>query len=259
MGLDIVLGLLVLVAAVRGWLRGFWAQSIRLSGLVAAVYAAGPLGDAARPWVTEHLVSIEPSVRDRLLWWGSAAVSFFVLTGLATGVLNLVQRRRRQEGLPVQHRGDQSAGLFLGALKGAIVSAFVLQGIGDYAGDYAKQGGWFGQQVATSRVLPLSEQFQPAQRIWESEPVRHFVAVIREGGIGSVPAPSDLIAPNPTPAAEPDRPIRTARRPAPLALPPAPPEPAPPPPSPEDDLEAQLRQVAEELERLAQPIDPSSR
>ena len=46
MGLDLALGGLVLISAIRGWLKGFLVQAIRLAGLVASVYAAGP---GARP------------------------------------------------------------------------------------------------------------------------------------------------------------------------------------------------------------------
>ncbi|HEY2158980.1 MAG TPA: CvpA family protein, partial [Isosphaeraceae bacterium] len=60
MGLDILLGLVILAAAVRGWFRGFVLQAIRLGGLVGAVYSAAPIRDAARPYVNEYLPSIRP-------------------------------------------------------------------------------------------------------------------------------------------------------------------------------------------------------
>lgn len=252
MGLDVVLAVVVLAMAVRGWLRGFWAQSIRLSGLVTAVYLAGPLADAARPWVAHRLASVDPGVLDRLLWWGSGVVAFFVVTGMATGILNLVQRRRRQDGLPPQHRGDQSAGVLLGVAKGAVISAFMLQGIGDYAREYIAQGGWFGEQVRTSRALPIVEKYQPAKRIWASEPVRRFVGVIREEGIGTLPTAADVLTPK-VPQTGGTEPIRTARRPAPLQVPQATAAVV----DEEERLEADLRAIAEELDRLAEPPDSS--
>jgi Colicin V production protein len=255
MGLDIVLGVVVLAFAVRGWLRGFWAQSIRLSGLVASVYAAGPLRDAARPFVADHLSSIEPGVLDRLLWWGSALIAFIVMTGLATGILNLANRRRRDDGLPPQHRGDQSAGVFLGLAKGAVLAAFMLQGVSDYSKEYAEQGGWFGRQVQTSRVLPYAEQYQPARAIWKSEPVQHFVAVVREEGIGTLPTPAQLAAPTMPDSSTIAPTIRTARRPSPLQVPaaPAPAEVQ----DPEQALESGLREIQKELDRIARSPDSS--
>src|SRR3954447_21456464 len=43
MGLDLALAVIVLLSAVRGWLKGFVLQAIRLSGIVACVYAADPV------------------------------------------------------------------------------------------------------------------------------------------------------------------------------------------------------------------------
>ena len=51
MGLDLALGGLVLLAAIRGWFKGFVMQAVRLSGLVACVYAADPIRDQVRPRV----------------------------------------------------------------------------------------------------------------------------------------------------------------------------------------------------------------
>ena len=48
MGLDIALGIMVLLGAIRGWFKGFVLQAIRLSGLVGCVYAAGPVRDYAQ-------------------------------------------------------------------------------------------------------------------------------------------------------------------------------------------------------------------
>ena len=75
MGLDIALGVMILLGAIRGWFRGFVLQAIRLGGLVGCVYAAGPIRDQARP----HVVplpgrSIPPPMLDRMLWWSSAVV-----------------------------------------------------------------------------------------------------------------------------------------------------------------------------------------
>ena len=64
MGLDLVLGGMVLVAAVRGWFKGFVVQAIRLGGLVAAVYAAGPVRDQIKPYALKYHPTIRPDLVD---------------------------------------------------------------------------------------------------------------------------------------------------------------------------------------------------
>jgi hypothetical protein len=115
MGLDLVLGVIVLLAAIRGWLKGFLLQAIRLSGLVACVYVADPVRDLVKPYVVPYLPSIRPELVDRLLWWTAAAVSYVVLVGLATLIANY--SRRRAFGLADPRRNDQYAGFALGAFK----------------------------------------------------------------------------------------------------------------------------------------------
>ena len=81
MGLDLALGVIVLLGAIRGWLKGFILQAIRLSGVVACVYAADPVRDLAKPYVVPHLPSIRPELVDRLIWWSAAAVSYVCWSG----------------------------------------------------------------------------------------------------------------------------------------------------------------------------------
>src|SRR3954454_19736262 len=116
MGLDLALGVIVLWTAIRGWLKGFLLQAIRLSGLVACVYVAVPVRNLTKPYVLPHLPSVRPELVDRLLWWSSAAVSYIVLVGFATVVYRL--SRRQPFGIAEPNRNDQFAGFALGALKG---------------------------------------------------------------------------------------------------------------------------------------------
>ena len=110
MGLDLVLGGLVLVTAIRGWLKGFVLQAVRLAGLVACVYLADPVRDQFRPYVLSYLPKIRPDLVDRLLWWSSAVASYVVLVGLAT--LTVTLYRRQPIGLaepkPVQAAAGQT-------------------------------------------------------------------------------------------------------------------------------------------------------
>ena len=184
MGLDLILGALVLVMAIRGWFRGFFAQAIRLGSLVGAVYVAGPIRDLARPVAADYFPSLSTGLLDRLLWWVAAVVMFVVIGGVASGLLASQRRRRAsaEGGAGPGHGGDHSAGALLGAAKGAIVVAFLASGLQRYAADYLEAGGWVGAQVETSKVLGWSATYQPAQRIWESTPVQRFVDHIRTMG-----------------------------------------------------------------------------
>src|SRR5260370_34525537 len=84
MGLDLILAVLVLIEAIRGWLKGFVLQAVRLGALFACVYEATPVRDAVKPHVAEYLKGIRPDLLDRLLWWAACVVSYLVTVGLAT-------------------------------------------------------------------------------------------------------------------------------------------------------------------------------
>ena len=55
MGLDLTLGVIILIAAFRGWFQGFVSQAVRIAGLVACVYLAEPVRDYAKPYVLPYL------------------------------------------------------------------------------------------------------------------------------------------------------------------------------------------------------------
>ena len=128
MGLDLTLGLILLIAAFRGWFQGFVSQAVRIGGLVACVYLAEPVRDYAKPHILPYLPTIQPELVDRLLWWVSAAASYVVLVGVATLVIKMT-RRPEIPGMPERGRNDQFAGFLLGAAKGLLVAAFATAGI----------------------------------------------------------------------------------------------------------------------------------
>ena len=188
MGLDLALGVLVLLAAIRGWLKGFILQAIRLAGVVACVYAADPVRDLAKPYVLPHLPSIRPELVDRLLWWSAAAVSYVVLVGIATSIYRL--SRRQAFGLAEPRRNDQYAGFALGALKGLVVAIFLVAGLEQHAIPRVKGIAWAEEQVNTSKVIKWNGQFQPVTRIWASPPVKHFVDHVQRMGLKTPDATS---------------------------------------------------------------------
>jgi uncharacterized membrane protein required for colicin V production len=208
MGLDLTLGVIILIAAFRGWFQGFVSQSVRIAGLVACVYLAEPVRDHAKPHVVSYLPAIQPELVDRLLWWVSAAVSYVVLVGVTSLIIKMT-RRPEIPGISQSARNDQFAGFLLGAAKGLLITAFATAAIQKYAMEPIKTVTWAEEQVKTSMALQWSEAYQPVPRIWSSRPVRHFVNYVERMGLRK---PGET-----SPAGEEDDdegpPVRTASRP----------------------------------------------
>ncbi len=190
MGLDVALGVVILIAAIRGWLQGFVYQFIRIAGLIACVYLAAPVRDQVKPHVVTYLPSIRPDLVDRLLWWVSASVTYIVIVGVATLVTKMT-RRPEMPGVPAQRsRNDQFAGFLLGIAKGGLIAAFVVAGLEKYAAKQIETIPWASKQAMTSRALAWNGQYRPAARVWDSVPVQHFVNHVRRMGLlGPATAP----------------------------------------------------------------------
>jgi len=190
MGLDVALGVVILIAAIRGWLQGFVYQAIRIAGLVACIYLAAPVRDQAKPYVVAYLPTIHPDVVDGLLGWVSAAVSYVVLVGLTTLVIKITRRPEIPGIAPQSNRNDQFAGFLFGAAKGLLLAAFMTAGIQKYALTQVATIAWADQQVKTSLALSWNQQYQPAAKIWQSPPVQHFVSRVQRIGLqGSAEGP----------------------------------------------------------------------
>jgi uncharacterized membrane protein required for colicin V production len=235
MGLDIALGIMVLIGAVRGWFRGFVLQAIGLAGLVGCVYVADPLRDYARPHVVPYLGSVPTAFLDRMLWWTSAVTSYTLMVGLATLAVKLY--RKRPYGEPEPNRTDQFAGFLLAGLKSAIVASFLVGAIDKYALQWIKQTNWATEMTKESFALTWNEQYHPSEKIWTADPVQHFVTHVKSMGIAS-PNPES----KPGPAAE-APPVQTAEtRPPRLDLPTL-------------DINSPdfLQKFDEEIQRLKQP------
>ncbi len=212
MGLDIALGIMVLLGAIRGWFRGFVLQAIRLSGLVGSVYAAGPIRDYARPYVVPYLNSVPPAMLDRMLWWSSAVVSYVTMVGLASLAVKLY--RRRPYGEPEPNRADQFAGMLLAAGKSAVVAAFLVGALDKYALTWIKQIPWATDLTSSSTALTWDEQYHPSEKIWAAAPVQHFVGCVQKMGVAG-PSGKTSDAPS-TPEAPP---VQTASKTPRLDLP----------------------------------------
>ncbi len=183
MGLDLALGAVVLV---RGWLRGFVSQAIRLSGFVGCFYLADPVRDQARPYVLTRLPKVDPALMDRMLWWASAVASYVVVVGLATLAIKLM-RRPDASGKPEARRDDQFAGFLLGAAKGGLVAVLLTAAVQKYGLEAARRSEWANRQIENSKALVWNQKYQPVPKIWESPPVRRFVEHIQRNGLSPVP------------------------------------------------------------------------
>jgi len=181
MGLDLTLGILVLISALRGWGRGFVLQVVRIAGVVAGVYAAEPVRDSVRPYIDKHLPTMDPGLLDKLLWWAAALVSYMVLVGMATLLVKLYRRSPVGDSEP--NRGDQFVGLLFGAAKGVVVASVLTLVIDTYATEYTKNLPWAEEQVRASQALLMNREYAPAVRLWESQPVQNFVGYIKSRGL----------------------------------------------------------------------------
>jgi uncharacterized membrane protein required for colicin V production len=210
MGLDLALGVVILITAFRGWFRGFISQAVRIGGLIACVYLADPVRDYAKPRVLPYLPSIPPDLVDRVLWWVSAVLTYVVLVGVVTLVIKMT-RRPEIPGLPEASRNDQFAGLLLGLVKGALIAIFLTAGIQKFALTHIQSISWAEDQAKKSQALKWNEQYQPVVRIWRSQPVTHFVNHIQRMGLQNpaeaMPTSDDGEAP-----ATGGAPVQTARR-----------------------------------------------
>jgi uncharacterized membrane protein required for colicin V production len=187
MGLDVALAIVILIGAIRGWVRGFVSQTVKIAGLIACVYVAAPLRDQITPHVGPYVASIPAELVDRMLWWGCAAVSYVVMVGV-TSLLIKMTRRPEIPGIPDSSgRNDQFAGFLLGAAKGTLAAACITAGITaaikNYALDLAKTVPWADEQVKTSMAIKWNAEYQPVPKVWSSGPVQHFVNHVRTMGL----------------------------------------------------------------------------
>lgn len=224
MGLDVTLGILVLLAGIRGWFKGFVRQAIPLAALVGCIYLADPLRDLARPYARQYFPSIGHEILDRILWWSSGVVAYVVTSGIAFSIVKSM--RKKTYGEPEPNRADQGAGFSLGVAKGLIVASCVASAVRAYGPGYYSQAPFVEDQSKASRAIEWAERYRPAETLWKSIPVQAVVARVKSRGMWSDAQPSakpkeaapvDTETAKPAPAADP---VRTAsERPRTLSLP----------------------------------------
>jgi hypothetical protein len=182
MGLDLALGVIVIAAAVRGWLKGFVSQAVRIGSFIVCFYLADPVREQARPYVTPKLPSIDTALMDRILWWAAAVLSYIVLVALGTLSLKLMQTPP-PPGTPKSRREDRYGGLILGAAKGLLIAAILGAAVQKYGTDLARLVPWGDRQTQGSYALKWTAQYQPVPRLWATPPIRRFVEHIQNNGL----------------------------------------------------------------------------
>lgn len=212
MGLDLALSALILVAAIRGWLKGFVVQAIRLGGVISAVYVAAPFRDEAKPYVEPYLRTVKLELLDRMLWWACGFIAYFVIVGVAS--LIVAVSRRPRFGIEEPKRGDQFAGFGLGIIKGLVLASFAVAGLQSYGEPYLAKFTWINEQSRSSYAWEWNTAYHPAARMWNAPPVQHFVTHIRRMGLTTPPESKDK-----TPDAAPEKTVQTASRTPPLEVP----------------------------------------
>ena len=177
MGLDLALGVIILIAAFRGWLQGFVSQAVRIAGLIACVSLAEPVRDFAKPHVLPYLPTIQPEVVDRLLWWVSAAVTYVVLVGL-----HLDHEDDATAGDPRHSRvGSQRPvrGLFARCVKGTIAVCVLDRRHSEIRRQAARCDAVGGRASQDIVGLQMQRAISAGFQDLGVDPVRHYVSQIQ--------------------------------------------------------------------------------
>ena len=203
MGLDLALGAIVLFAAFRGWLKGFANQAVRIVGFIACFYLADPLRDQARPYILTKTPAINPGLMDRILWWIAAVVSYVLLVGLTTLIIQLSRNPSPDDSTLNARREDRIGGVLIGLGKGLLVAASLATAAVNYNALLIQNIPWIQRQCRGSYALAWTATYRPITRLSETFPVRNFIEHITRNGLkgGMLPevdglksvAESDLI------------------------------------------------------------------
>lgn len=183
MGLDLALGGIVVFAAFRGWLKGFVSQAVRIVGFIACFYLADPLRDQARPYILAKMPVINPDLMDRILWWIAAVISYVLLVGLTTLILQLSRNPLPKDSTLSARREDQIGGLLIGLGKGLLVAASLATAAENYKATIIQNIPWIERQCRDSYSLAWTAIYRPIPRLWATAPVRNFVEHITRNGL----------------------------------------------------------------------------
>lgn len=115
---DVAVVAFVLLAALRGWWRGFFRELFGLLGLAVGLYAASEYAPVVSPWIAERVTGPE-ALRD-----GLSYVGVFVAVNLATNIVGLILDRLA--AVLLLGGVNRAVGAVFGAGKATAVAAAVL-------------------------------------------------------------------------------------------------------------------------------------
>ena len=157
MGLDVTLGVIILIAGFAAGFKDSSRQAVRITGLIACVYLAEPVRDYAKPYVLPYLPTIQPELVDRLLWWVSAVVTYVVLVGCCDPG-HQDDPRPEIPGIAQYGRNNQFAGIHAGSDQGAAGGGFRRRGYTEICdASTSRRSPWAEEQVKTSWALKWND------------------------------------------------------------------------------------------------------
>lgn len=117
-GVDIVVGVICLILAIRGAFKGFVWQTVRTLGAIGALWAATLLHEPVGTWLVERLDFIPASWSD-FVGWVSVAIGVWLVVSFIAHLARGVIRSADLTG------GDRVLGFVLGAVLGIALSTFL--------------------------------------------------------------------------------------------------------------------------------------
>ena len=154
---DVVLVLLLLLSAWRGWQRGFVVRALQLVGL----FGAGAIAYVLLPILLAHIPAVSrPSVARSLV----LIVGVWVAALAGEALLNMVGVRLMSRGHRVVHRGDAVAGAVASVLATTLITWFLVSAI------EPSLPTTLAGEVSGSRILTAVDRAMPEQpRRWAAD------------------------------------------------------------------------------------------
>ena len=187
MGLDLVLGLIILIAALRGWFKGFTNQAVRIAGFIACFYLADPVREQARPYVLAKL----PTHRSRIAGPDPLVDLRGRLVHRPGGIQHPghpVDAHCPGPGVPRSRRDDRFAGSSSARPRDCFSWLSWPRAFRNTAIDLAHNFPWTERQTEGSYALQWTDRYQPVPRIWScpaGPPVRRAHPAQRSEAIRS--------------------------------------------------------------------------
>lgn len=166
MWIDVAMGLVLALGALRGFRVGFAKPMVHLTGLVAGLLAAEPLSH----WVAEHagerLAFLPAAIRPAALFFACLVAMYAVLTLVGCSYLRWYRTQFLGENKP--SFGDRFVGIGLGLVKGAIVIYIAAFGASRFVPALLHHES-VREMIAASKGVPLLRRHQPIEWVLRTE------------------------------------------------------------------------------------------